>query len=78
MASNAEIAGVGPDAVAEKKRDDTQNDLETGSMHIEPAPPSYLDDQDAEQKDESEEINYHTLNWWYVPAARSRRLGPGI
>jgi len=62
MASNAPVTGVAPDAFSEKKRDDSQNNLETGS--IEPAPVVYTQDDD--EKDGSVEINYHTLNWWYV------------
>lgn len=62
MASNTQIAGVAPDAFSEKKRDDSQNNLEIGS--IEPAPVVYAPDD--EEKDGSMEINYHTLNWWYV------------
>jgi amino acid permease len=60
MASNAPVTGVAPDAFSEKKRDDSQNNLETGS--IEPAPVVYTQDDD--EKDGSVEINYHTLNWW--------------
>lgn len=62
MVSNAPIAGVGPDAFSEKK--DPRNNLETGSStDIEPAP-VYVPDE--AEKDGSEEINYHTLTWWYV------------
>jgi len=65
MVSNAPVAGVGPDAFSEKKRDDSQNNLGGSSTDIEPAPPLYLPDEE-EEKDGSEEINYHTLTWWYV------------
>ncbi|KAH6840578.1 transmembrane amino acid transporter protein-domain-containing protein [Chaetomium sp. MPI-CAGE-AT-0009] len=54
MVSNAPVAGVGPDAFSEKKKDDGDN--------IEPVPPVYT--PDGEMKDDSEEINYHTLTWW--------------
>jgi hypothetical protein len=61
MVSNAPTAGVD---LSEKKVNG-RNDVETGSTDIEPAP-AYIPD-DAE-KDGSEEINYHTLSWWYVYA----------
>lgn len=64
MASNATATGAAPDGYSEKKKGDLQNNLETGSTDIEPAPMRYTPDDD--QKDESVEINYHTLTWWYV------------
>ena len=75
--SNAPIAGVGPDAFSEKKRDDAQDDVEAGSTRIEPALPLYSQDDEeggissdekngSEEANPSEEINYHTLTWWYV------------
>lgn len=62
MVSNARVAGVSPGAFPEKK-DDAQNNVETGSTDIEPAP---IYTPDEAEKDNSEEINYHTLTWWYV------------
>jgi hypothetical protein len=56
MASNAPIVGVGHDVSSERKKN--------GPDDIEPAPPAYS--PDGEMKDASEEINYHTLTWWYV------------
>ncbi len=75
--SNAPIAGVGPDAFSEKKRDEAQDDVKTGSTRIEPALPLYSQDDEegaisseekngSEEANGSEEINYHTLSWWYV------------
>ena len=62
MVSNAPVAGVGPDALS-KKKNNAQDDVETSDIGIEPAP-NYIPDD--EEKDGSEEINYHTLTWWYV------------
>jgi hypothetical protein len=62
MVSNAPIAGIGLDALSKKKHN-PQNDVEASDLSIEPAP-NYTPDE--EEKDGSEEINYHTLNWWYV------------
>lgn len=60
MATNT-TAGIGPDAfTTDKKRDDGQISPEIG---IE-GPDSYT--LDHPEKDASEEINYHTLTWWYV------------
>ena len=59
MVSNAPTARVD---LSEKKVNG-RNDVETGSTDIEPAP-AYI--QDDAEKDGSEEINYHTLSWWYV------------
>ncbi|KAK4106875.1 hypothetical protein N658DRAFT_555645 [Parathielavia hyrcaniae] len=61
MASNVEVAGVGPGAFADKK-ETAQVDIETGSTDIETVPPTYTSDDGA--KDDSESINYHTLTWW--------------
>ena len=73
----ASTAPAGPDAFAEKKRDDSQNNLETASStDIEPALPTYAPAD--EQKDGSEEINYHTLTWWYVHPDSRRTIEPHI
>ena len=61
MVTNASVAGVGPDVSTEKK----QNFAEADSDRIE-APPIYAPENEDAEKDASEEINYHTLTWWYV------------
>ncbi len=75
--SNAPISGVGPNAFSDKKREVAQDDAETSSTRIEPALPIYSQDEEegaissdekngSEEGNAAEEINYHTLTWWYV------------
>jgi hypothetical protein len=70
MVSNAPTAGVD----LSEKKDGARNDVETSSTDIEQAP-AYVPEE--AEKDGSEEINYHTLSWWYVHPGFSCTTGPG-
>jgi hypothetical protein len=72
MASDVAVAMAGPDAFSEKKLDDTKNDVEPFGTGFQPATPSYTPADELEIT--SEDINYHTLTWWYVRPIRNRTI----